>query len=199
MSKKIKVILTLFFLVSFLVTSYLIGNTYALFETNLVSTYNIETGKWEITINETLIEPTTTSFVLDQVTILENSYVINQNKIAPGTEGYFDIEINPNDTDVSIQYEISFDFSKIPTGIQILGVTETNGDTLVETTENTFSNIITLNEIKEGKKNNIRVNIRWVNNEDNNDSDSALGTVYNNSLLIPVDIMITQYLGESIE
>lgn len=199
MSKKIRVILTLFFLISFLVTSYLIGNTYALFETSLSSTYNIETGKWEITINDTLIEPTTTSFVLDQVTILENPYVIDQNKIAPGTEGYFDIEINPNDTDVSIEYSISFDFSSVPTGIEILGVTETNGENLEEIEENTFSNIITLDEIKDGKKNNIRVNVRWVNNEDNNELDSALGTVYNNSLLIPVDIMITQYLGESIE
>ena len=199
MSKKVKYIFSAFFVISFLVTSYLIGNTYALFETNLVSTYNIETGKWEIDINGTILDPVTSSFILDNVTILENPYVIDQNKIAPGTEGYFDIAINPNDTDVSIKYDISFDFSQVPTGIEILGVTETSGDVLTETSENTYTNIISLEEIKDGKKNNIRVNVRWVNDENNNESDSALGTIYNNSLLIPVDITITQYLGESIE
>lgn len=199
MNKKVKYIFGVFFVISFLITSYLIGNTYALFETDLVSTYNIETGKWEIDINGTIVDPVTTNFILDKVTILENPNVINENKIAPGTEGYFDIEINPNDTDVSIKYDISFDFSTVPNGIEILGITETNGDELVEISENNFTNIISLEEIKDGKKNNIRVNVRWINDENNNESDSALGTVYNNSLLIPVNITIMQYLGDSIE
>ena len=41
-------------------------------------------------------------------------------------------------------------------------------DNLIKTNLNTYTNVLTLSEIKEGKKNNIRVNIVWNNIEENN-------------------------------
>ena len=76
---------------------------------------------------------------------------------------------------------------------------EKNGYNLIKTGPNTYSNVITLNEIKENKTNNIRVHIKWNNNEENNDKDTEIGLTENNTLNIPVSITVLQYSGEKIE
>ena len=198
--KKIKLLFTLLFILSTVVTIYFINDTYALFETDLTNGSQIKTAKWQVLINEKLINNQTEELIIDKITILDNEYALTEeNKIAPGCEGYFEIEIDPNETEVSVKYEISFDFSNIKNGLEIVNISETAGNNITKTGENTYSGIITLSEIKQNKKNNIRVNIRWNNNEENNESDSALGTIKNNKLSIPVNITIKQYLGEDIE
>ncbi len=195
MNKKIFLILIMSLAVLF--TVYNIYDTYALLETDEIVSNDINTAKWNIKINDTLLGDTT-SFVVDDIKIEENDYT-KENKLAPGLTGYFDILIDPTDTDVSIKYTISFDFSNVPEGIDVLGVAETSGDTLIETDKNTYTNVLTLDDIKKGIKNNIRVNFSWNNLEDNNIEDSKLGLIYNNKIEIPVKIEVLQYLGEEIK
>lgn len=195
MNKKIFLILIMSLAVLF--TVYNIYDTYALLETDEIVSNDINTAKWNIKINDTLLGDTT-SFVVDGIKIDENDYT-KENKLAPGLTGYFDILIDPTDTDVSIKYTISFDFSNVPEGIDVLGVAETSGDTLIETDKNTYTNVLTLDDIKKGIKNNIRVNFSWNNLEDNNIEDSKLGLIYNNKIEIPVKIEVLQYLGEEIK
>ena len=59
---------------------------------------------------------------------------------------------------------------------------------------NKHSNIILLEDIDDGETNTIRVYIEWVNDEDNNEKDSELGTVLNNQISIPVSVDVTQYI-----
>lgn len=195
MNKKIFLILIMSLAVLF--TVYNIYDTYALLETDEIVSNDINTAKWNIKINDTLLGDTT-SFVVDGIKIEENDYT-KENKLAPGLTGYFDILIDPTDTDVSIKYTISFDFSNVPEGIDVLGVAETSGDTLIETDKNTYTNVLTLDDIKKEIKNNIRVNFSWNNLEDNNIEDSKLGLIYNNKIEIPVKIEVLQYLGEEIK
>jgi len=196
---KIKILFILLFILSAIITIYSINDTYALFETNLTNSSQTKTAKWQVLINETLIDSQTENLIIDKITILDNEYTLtDENKIAPGCEGYFEIEIDPNGTEVSVKYDISFDFSNVKNGIEIVNISETTGKEIIKTGENTYSNVITQSESKQNIKNNIRVNIRWNNDEENNESDSALGTIKNNKLSIPVNITITQYLGENI-
>lgn len=195
MNKKIFLVLIMSLAVLF--TVYNIYDTYALLETDEIVSNDINTAKWNIKINDNLLGDTT-SFVVDGIKIEENDYT-KENKLAPGLTGYFDILIDPTDTDVSIKYTISFDFSNVPEGIDVLGVAETSGDTLIETDKNTYTNVLTLNDIKKGIKNNIRVNFSWNNIETNNIEDSKLGLIYNNKIEIPVKIEVLQYLGEEIK
>lgn len=195
MNKKIFLILIMSLAVLF--TVYNIYDTYALLETDEIVSNDINTAKWNIKINDTLLGDTT-SFVVDGIKIDVNDYT-KENKLAPGLTGYFDILIDPTDTDVSIKYTISFDFSNVPLGIDVLGVAETSGDTLIETDKNTYTNVLTLDDIKKGIKNNIRVNFSWNNLEDKNIEDSKLGLIYNNKIEIPVKIEVLQYLGEEIK
>ena len=52
-----------------------------------------------------------------------------------------------------------------------------------------------LSDIKNGVKHNIRVYIKWINNEDNNEIDSNIGLEKGYSINIPVNIVIKQFLG----
>lgn len=179
------------------VTIYEITNTYGLFESNINMNADSKLATWNILINDTNIGKSET-FTIDNF-ISEEDSTVASGKIAPGTSGYFNININPSNTQVSIRYDLTFDFSKLDNLFTITKVEEKNGYNLIKTGPNTYSNVITLNEIKENKTNNIRVHIKWNNNEENNDKDTEIGLTENNTLNIPVSITVLQYSGEKIE
>lgn len=179
------------------VTIYEITNTYGLFESNINMDVDSKLATWNILINDTNIGKSET-FNIDNF-ISEEDINAASGKIAPGTSGYFNINIDPSTTQVSIRYDLTFDFSKLDNLFTITKVEEKNGYNLIKTGPNTYSNVITLNEIKENKTNNIRVHIKWNNNEENNDKDTEIGLTENNTLNIPVSITVLQYSGEKIE
>lgn len=179
------------------VTIYEITNTYGLFESNINMDVDSKLATWNILINDTNIGKSET-FTIDNF-ISEEDRTVASGKIAPGTSGYFNINIDPSTTQVSIRYDLTFDFSKLDNLFTITKVEEKNGYNLIKTGPNTYSNVITLNEIKENKTNNIRVYIKWNNNEENNDKDTEIGLTENNTLNIPVSITVLQYSGEKIE
>ena len=179
------------------VTIYEITNTYGLFESNINMDVDSKLATWNILINDTNIGKSET-FTIDNF-ISEEDSTVASGKIAPGTSGYFNINIDPSTTQVSIRYDLTFDFSKLDNLFTITKVEEKNGYNLIKTGPNTYSNVITLNEIKENKTNNIRVYIKWDNNEENNDKDTEIGLIENNTLNIPVSITVLQYSGEKIE
>lgn len=179
------------------VTIYEITNTYGLFESNINMDADSKLATWNILINDTNIGKSET-FTIDNF-ISEEDSTVASGKIAPGTSGYFNINIDPSTTQVSIRYDLTFDFSKLDNLFTITKVEEKNGYNLIKTGPNTYSNVITLNEIKENKTNNIRVHIKWNNNEENNDKDTEIGLTENNTLNIPVSITVLQYSGEKIE
>ena len=179
------------------VTIYEITNTYGLFESNINMDVDSKLATWNIIINDTNIGKSET-FTIDNF-ISEEDSTVASGKIAPGTSGYFNINIDPSTTQVSIRYDLTFDFSKLDNLFTITKVEEKNGYNLIKTGPNTYSNVITLNEIKENKTNNIRVHIKWNNNEENNDKDTEIGLTENNTLNIPVSITVLQYSGEKIE
>lgn len=118
--------------------------------------------------------------------------------MAPGTEGYFDILIDPTDTDTSILYSVTFDFTKVNGSFAIDRIEETTSGNLIRTGENTYSKVITLEEIKNKVTNTIRVYIKWNNVEENNEEDSKIGLTKDNFISIPVSVSVIQYLGEPV-
>src|SRR5574344_263810 len=109
------------------------------------------------------------------------------------------ILIDPTGTEVSVRYDITFDFSLIENkNFNVTSVTTTDGTTLIRTGENTYSNVFLLSDIQNNKTNTIRVNIVWTNSEDNNDADSILGLDKEATISIPISILFTQYLDEEL-
>ena len=176
---------------------YEITDTYRLFESNKTKLVDNPIASWNILINNSNLNQNKT-FTINNFQIDENTTVKN-GRIAPGTTGYFDIEIDPSDTDVSIRYDITFDCSKLPSNLTVESIEETNGYTIVRTDAYTYSNIITLTNIKNGVKNNIRVHIKWQNVEEQNQNDTEIGLNKEYILNIPITITATQYFNETLQ
>ena len=187
-------------LVLLIITVFIILKTYGLFETKTELNVQSEVGKWVILVNNTdITQQENTKFSVDKI-IWDQNDEVKEGKIAPGASGYFDIVIDPTDTDVSVRYDIGFDFSEFEnTNITITSIQEINDKKIVKSGDNKYTGIITLDEISAGTTNTIRVNIAWENNEENNEHDSNLSSVPNTILNIPVTINVSQYLGETIE
>lgn len=189
--KKFTMVLTPFF---FLVMILIVVGSYSLFESQRVNTTNLEIAKWEIKVNESLLSGNSSTFTVNNFTWSTSPYVM-EGKAAPGLDGYFDIIIDPNDTDTSIRYDVTFDFSNLDNNqFSITEIKELDDKSIVRTGEYTYSNIITLDEIENSETNTIRVYIEWINDEANNIKDSELGTVLNSQLMIPVSVDVTQYI-----
>lgn len=189
--KKFTMVLTPFF---FLVMILIVVGSYSLFESQRVNTTNLEIAKWEIKVNESLLSGNSSTFTVNNFTWSTSPYVM-EGKAAPGLDGYFDIIIDPNDTDTSIRYDVTFDFSNLDNNqFSITEIKEIDDKSIVRTGEYTYSNIITLDEIENSETNTIRVYIEWINDEANNIKDSELGTVLNSQLMIPVSVDVTQYI-----
>ena len=190
-----KKILYLLFISFVLITTYEVMDAYGLFDSKNKLVVNQNVAHWKILINGSNI--TEEDFVINSINVEGNENVLN-GKLAPGVRGYFDVEIDPQ-ADTSIVYSISFDFSQISDSFKVENIEETTSGNLIRTDESTYSKVITLNEIKENKKNNVRVYLKWENKEDNNATDSKIGLTENNYINIPVSVSAMQYFGEDIE
>lgn len=190
MKKHIMVLAPFFFLIGI----YLLIGSYGLFESERTNTSQIDIAKWQVKVNNDSIDGSTSTFTVDNIN-WDSSPNVKEGKIAPGGSGYFDIVIDPNDTDVSIIYNITFDFSNLDEDqFQIDEIIELDNKPIVHTDTYTYSNIMTLDDINNNETNTIRVYLSWVNDENNNEKDSDLGKVYNNSIEIPITVEILQYM-----
>lgn len=116
-----------------------------------------------------------------------------------GLSGYFEIAIDPTDTDVSVRYDITINKENITNdNIQIVSIEETEeNNTLTRTGENTYTAIIPLQRIKNGETNNIRISLQWADNQEST-QDLSVGATSNPKLHIPINVHVSQYLGETI-
>ena len=191
-----KRVLLLISLLMFFFTIYLTMDTYALFESNKNYDVSSDIAKFVIKVNGS--EAKTEEFVVDSIAYYENEYVI-ENKIAPLVDGYFDIVIDAEEVEVSLRYDIEFDFSSLSIpGLVISSITELGGNTLVLTDKDTYSGVITLADMDSSTVNTVRVSISWQNDEANNEVDSSWGMVADKVISIPVNVKLTQYLGEEL-
>ena len=183
----------------FLIALFFFVEAYALFESNRVNTSNIDIASWQIKVNDDVILGDSSEFTVDEVHWTTSSNVI-EGKAAPGLSGYFDIIIDPNGTDTSIRYDVTFDFSNLDEDqFTIDRIEEVNNKTITRTGAYTYSNIITLDEINNDETNTLRVYLTWINDENNNDKDSNLGKVHNNVINIPISVTVTQHFtGETL-
>lgn len=92
-------------------------NTFARYTTVLQNESTVAIADWQISINDKDI--LNEQRLVNSLQLIPDTNVTTDNKIAPGQKGYFDIIINPEGTDVAIQYMMNFDTTQIPTGIKL--------------------------------------------------------------------------------
>lgn len=196
-----RIILLVALIISIIALTISILMTYALFESSVSADISVEKATWKIIVNNTdITKEDNKKFVIDKVNINENSHT-ETGKLAPGVSGYFNILIDPTNTEVSVKYDVTFDLTNLDrTKIQIESIKETIlGKELIKTGKNTYTGVISLEKIKKGKKNEITVNLNWQEDETTNKEDTEMGSIISNKIEIPVSIKVSQYLGEEIK
>lgn len=132
MSRKIKVLLA-FISLSF--TLCMMSNTYSRYVADTTGNLEVLLAKWQILVNESDINNNASTAITLTPVIEQNQYVADD-KIAPTSKGYFDIDIDPTNVEVSFDYEISLtlDNTNIPdlmiTKYSIIDSTYLEGDEL---------------------------------------------------------------------
>ena len=183
-----------------LIVVYGIIQIYAVFQSEVNGTVNLIKGVWQIKVNQTDISTgVNKEFTVDNIEVQNNEHVKPGN-LAPGLSGIFHISIDPRNTDVSVRYDVSLNQENLTNkNITIKSIKETNqGKTLIKTDENTYTGIISLEEIKQGIQNTIEVEIEWKEDETNHEEDTNMGVQEEYKLEIPVIVHVSQYLGEEV-
>ena len=168
-------------------------------------------GAWEIKVNGTDI---TTSGQVEEFAISDSqleyitSDYIQAGKIAPNGQAYFDIVIDPTDTDVSIVYQIDISSdTEANADIELISASDyfqKDGETDKITNTTTFQNgnsytsVIPVSKITQGYKNYVRLYFKWINEEANNETDATLAETENATISVPLQINLKQYTGEVI-
>ena len=188
--------LIILFVISLTITLYEISDSFGLFESEREIVVNNDIGKWNILVNEESINQTTT-FSVSNVTV-SGEINVRENYFAPGTSGFFDIDIDPGDTDVSIYYEIVCRTDRIINPqISLTRIENVQKPDLVLVAPYTYAGVIPLIDIENGVKTKIRFHVTWTNNDNNNEIDSLYGNS-SSTFDIPMSITFRQYTGETI-
>lgn len=199
--KNLSKLLILICLFIILLLIYGVIRIYALFHSELNSEVQLKNGIWNIIVNEVdITKGKDIKFDIKDISIEENSHV-KPGKIAPGLTGNFKISIDPQNTNVSVRYDVSLDEQELTnSNLVIKSITETQrGNKLVRVAKNTYAGIISLEEIKKENKNEITVEIEWLDNEDDSNKDVDVGAHADAVYKIPIAIHVSQYLGEELK
>ena len=179
---------------------YKIIDIYALFHSEMEGNVQFENGTWNITVNgEDITTGTEAEFVINLIDTTQNDYV-KPGKLAPGLSGSFEIAINPQDTNVSVRYDITLNQEELGgSNLTIKSIEEVEkGYELIQTAENTYTGVIPLADIANGVNHKIKLEIEWQDDGLNNESDTQIGKNKTHQLQIPITVHVIQYLGEEI-
>lgn len=130
-----KKIYLLLILVSFSFCLSFMSSTYSRYVAGTTGNIDIPFAKWQILLNTQDITSQNNS-QLTFTPVIETSENINAGTIAPSSKGYFDININPENVDVSFSYSVSLsiDSENVPdiiiTKYAMLPDNYVEGDTL---------------------------------------------------------------------
>lgn len=193
MKKKLWIVVIILIFVSI----YLISSSYALFESDSNGLINSDIGEWTIKLNDYLISDTSeVSFDVDNFQYAESTHTADD-YIAPGRNGYFDVVLDPKGTQVAVKYDISLDMENTYADNISLNVNVSDGQDVVQTAENTYSGVFSLEDIENEETITLRIGIEWLNHVNYDASDTQLGLTGGN-ISIPVTVNVTQYNGEEI-
>ena len=159
--RKFKIILALLALFTCI---FKINQTYAKYLESKDGNTDFNIAKWKITVNNKDITQAATMTSIITPVYLENENIA-QGVIAPGSEGYFDLDIDGTETEVSFRYNISITSSKnsIVNDLQITKY-QINNDTPITTNGTSeISNTINYNETN--KTVSIRVYFKWIDGD----------------------------------
>lgn len=197
MKKIDKLILVLACLSIFL---FVISKSFASLESKVDARSTMYVGKWNILVNnQNLNSVYSDDITLDDISWESNSHV-SDGMAAPGRRGVISFEVDPTDTDVAVKYTITFrDHNDDPSYLLTIRGISTDGTPLVRSGEYSYTGIFSLQDIRNSNTKTVSIDVEWVNDESNNESDSLIGSQSAEARFLYINMEAVQYNGESIE
>lgn len=93
-------------LMSLSITLCLMSNTYSRYVADTTGNVEVSFSKWQILVNENDITDGNTS-TINLTPVIEENANVRSNKLAPSSKGYFDIDIDPSNVELSFNYDIT--------------------------------------------------------------------------------------------
>ena len=160
---KLKKLYLLLALASLLLLVSVIQNTYAKYISKATANSNFTIASWNFKVNNQDINANS-NFSNVIVPVFENNPNIKDNVIAPTSEGYFDINIDHSNVDVSFTEKINLNLSEANTvsDLKITGYAINDGS-IIEFNGNEISTDCLLSD--DVKINKYRFYVTWIDND----------------------------------
>ena len=164
------------------------SSTYSRYVAGTTGNIDILFAKWQILVDNTEIVNQNNSSI-SFTPVIETNENVKSNTIAPTSKGYFDVDINPENVDVSFSYQIdlAIDNEDIPdlmiTKYAILDSNYQEGDVIEYTTlsSNTITNDLLFDNTVDNFQFNpftVRIYFEWYDGENegmDDEADSLIG------------------------
>lgn len=210
MKFKIRLLLFVLFLSLFLVAA---KSTYARYATSTTGEANLNMAQWQISVNnQNITENYNTQ--LSFTPVIEENENVKSGTVAPGSTGYFDIQINPEKVDVSFSYNIMLQLPEdsVVSDLKITHyaiIPSGQGDNSIQKIPYTGSSIENVLKYDNQTSNfkfspfTVRVYFEWYDGQDNlmdDAADTEVSQKVNNSEDVNFNILASlsfkQYNGE---
>lgn len=188
--------LWLIVIIAFLICLYLVLDTLAVFESSATGTYNADIAKFKIKLNDNFIsDGLEKTFVIDSFIYSEDNNT-ESGYISPGRSGYFDVELDANETDVAFMYEITLSPSEELNDNISYSVESLNGGNVSVSDDGVYSGEYSLSDIENNNIITLRINITWTDLEEYDENDTLLGTIRDKKINIPIRVHVSQIIDE---
>ncbi len=196
-------------IVMLLFTSYQIATSYAKYTAEAEGTAEKQSGAWVIKINDNDISNSNseTTFNIDELVFPENEFVV-EGKLAPASNGYFDVVIDPTGSSVAVRFDVTLDVSGLnvydsinfTAAYRVINGEEVS-EGMVRTGTHTYSGTIPLTDVKNGVASTMRFYIGWEEEEteEGDEEDTQIGNLKDLTTDLPVNVVVSQYSGEELE
>jgi len=193
MEKKRKKFIYFFFAVLVVCFLYLGGKvTYTAYESDVTGDVTEKVAQFKLLVNGKDVQHE--KIVIDD--IKWDSEHTRKGKISPGSCGFFEVDLNPSQSDVAILYKFSFVDKAVDNSKLILfkSIT-TSGAEIIRTGKTEYSGIITLDNIKNGQRPKIKVDFCY---PDDGEDVPFVEDDGNLDDFFEIDFHAYQYLGEEL-
>ena len=200
MKGKGKIILLL---LSLTITIGFMNSTYSRYVAGTTGNVEADFAKWQLLVNNNDITDNNTNSI-SFTPVIEQSEHVRDNVIAPSSKGYFDIEIDPTNVDVSFKYKLSLQIEneEVPDllmskyAVLPFDYEEEDPLTFINIMDNEIENSLYMNNTIENFKYDkftIRIYFEWFDNEETDHTEIGyLAATEGYELDISADITFEQ-------
>ena len=192
--KKILILIAIIFLI---ISIFFIIQTYSKYLSSATGETSVSIAKWNIKVN-TLSVTTNTDISASIVPVFPGNSNIANNIIAPTAEGYFDLILDFQDTDVSFNYTISSSVAEDSPvkDFVIVGYSIDNGERIdiTDTQDNLVSDDILLTDNITTRT--VRIFVKWIDDDSQtmDNADDTIATTSDNPAKFNVNLSFKQII-----